>query len=465
MADNWAGQQIPYSQEAEEAALGAALSAPQHAEGILTAAPPGDYFILRNQYMAQAIQRCLDNQQPVDYLLVLNALTEMGKLGEIGGPSYLTQLINAAPASYNGVAYAKLVGLQATRRRVLAAGDEWKAWALNQEKSVEEVLGYAEKTLNDLAETTPLERVFPIRQAANQVLDNMEARMAAREAGQSLLAGLPTGFMGLNILLNGFRRKKLIVVGGRPGMGKSALLLFFAMQVATLPPKPDDTPHRVYLWSGEMDEEEIAERILAGRSGVDADKIINGSVNANDFSRVLNAAGGLSELVFHIDTTLRMTPRKLRRNIRRWARQVGGLPDMVFIDYEQLMYADDPAANKDTVEKLRNISRGLKELARELDCPIMPAAQLNRGVESRDDKRPMLSDFEGSGALEQDADIVLFPFFEAYYGDVNIKAGKLELICPKHRGGKTGTVDLWADFNRMSYVEEGFSAALDRMKV
>lgn len=458
MANNWGGQPIPHNQEAEEAALGAALVNAAYAEEILTIAPPEKYFILRCKYVAQAIKRCLENSQPVDYLTVLNALTELGKLAEIGGPAYLTQLINSTPNSSSGKAYAGIVSRLSTRRDLLAAADQQKALALDEEKTIEQVIAAVEQNLNTIAESTSLDNVYEMREIMHLVLDNMETRIAEKHAGGNGLIGLPTGIGSLDELLSGFRPSKLYLVGGRAGMGKTSLLIFFGAVTANLPPKPDGSPHVVYFWSGEMDADEIGERALASQAGVDSNKILEGSLNAAETKAVWDAGGALGNKRLVVDTTVYMTPKRLRANIRKWQRANGLKVDMVIVDYAQLMHGDGKFGN--STEELTSISRALKELPRQLKIPLLAAVQVNRGTELRDDKRPQLSDLKGSGGFEQDADVVLFPFFEEYYANKEAASGYMEIIVAKQRGGRKGKVDVWADFARNHYNEDVMGAGI-----
>lgn len=444
---------VPYSQEAEEAAIGAALVNGPRADAILALAPPEDYFILRLRYVAEAIKSLLDQKLAVDYLTVIDALKKANRLAEVGGPAYLTTLINNTPDSMNGLTYAELVNRAAIRRRGLQANDQWKTALLDQDKALEDVIAIGEKAVQDVVHTVPVSELFSMQQVMSSVWDRLEDQTKIKAAGGNGLAGLSSGLSSLDMITNGWQPEQFILIGGRPGMGKTAMMAYFATQVAKQLPKPGNRPFRVYFWSGEMSLQQLGRRFLSAETSIQGSQILTANLSPAENRTLLDGFGRVGKLEIYVDMTVRLTPLKLRRNIKR-AQRLFGAFDLVVVDYCQLMRADGKVSGQE--EELTQISRGLKEIAREFGPPVMSGAQLNRGVEVRDDKRPQLADLRGSGSLEQDADVVIFPFFESYYTDRNIKAGFMEIDVAKNRDGMTGTVkEVYCNFGLMQF-DEGY---------
>lgn len=427
--NGWESQQIPYSQEAEEATIGAVLVNPVAYFGVASFLQPDDFFILRHKYIWQALTRLVDRSEPIDYLTLTQELRDMDKLAEIGGPAYLTQLINSTPTSVHAEIYGRLVERAATRRRLMSASDEIKALALNEELTIEQVINESESKLFDVTERQLTRELIPMREAISTYFDRIEHLMVNKDEA----LGLPSGFKDLDKLLGGLQKSDLIIFAGRPGMGKTSFMLSAAVNLARL-------GARIAIFSMEMGVEQIVSRLVSMEAAINSQNLRSGQLTQQEYSRFVHAAGNLSNFRIFIDDTPAMSPLQMRTKCLRMAREHG--IDLVVVDYMQLMNAGGVYENN-RVQEISYISRNMKEMARELNVPVMSAAQLSRAVEQRQDKRPVLSDLRESGSIEQDADIVMFLYRDEVYNEATEFPNQADIIIAKHRNGPTGTISLY----------------------
>lgn len=418
----------PFSQEAEEAVLGAVLINPESYLNVATFLTAEDFYILRNAYIWEAFTRIAERNERVDYVTVHDELRAMGRLQEIGGPGYLTQLINNTPTYVHAEIYGRLVERAAIRRKLLAAADEIKALALQEDLPIEKVTTEAEERLFNVTERNIKRDLVPMHEAINEYFDQIEDRMQNPEQ----TSGLPTGFRDLDNLLGGLQRSDLLIFAGRPGMGKTSFLLSVALNAANV-------DARIAIFTMEMGAEQIVQRFVAMETGINMQRLRMGQLTQQEYTRFVQATGRLGQLQVFIDDTPGMTPLQMRTKCRRMLHEHG--LDLVIVDYLQLMNAGGGYENN-RVQEISYISRSLKELARELNVPIFSAAQLSRAVEQRQDKRPQLSDLRESGSLEQDADIVAFLYRDAVYNEATEFPNRADIIVAKHRNGPTGTISV-----------------------
>lgn len=381
----WNTGQVPFSQEAEEATIGAILTNPAAYFGVAAFLRIDDFFILRHRYIWEAMGRLNDRSEPLDYLTVVQELKDMGRLQEVGGPAYLTQLINNTPTSVHAEVYGRLIERAATRRRLMNASDQIKALALNEEITLDQVINESEAKLFEVTERQLSRELIPIRQAIDGYFEHIEQMMQNQEA----TLGVPTGFKDLDKLLGGLQKSDLLIFAGRPGMGKTSFMLSAALNMARL-------GARIAIFSMEMGVEQIVQRLIAMESAINMQNLRTGQISQKEWRRFVEVAGKLGNFNIYIDDSASMNPIQLRTKCLRMQREHG--VDLVVIDYMQLMNAGGVYENN-RVQEISYISRNMKEMARELNVPVLSAAQLSRAVEQRQDKRPQLSDLRESGCL------------------------------------------------------------------
>lgn len=431
----------PFSEEAEAATLGSVLSYPACFEIVANLVGRDDFFLLRNRYVWETFERLHKDHLAIEFVAIRDDLEKRGKLQEIGGAAYLTLLINRTPSSQYADVYAQLVKRSATRRRLLELGDAIKSLAVDMERPVEEIQVEVDRmTMSAQRGVSP--RMVSLHAAISAHYDRTEQAMQ----NPNEIIGIPSPFRGLNEITRGWRRGKLYVFAGRPGMGKSSFLMTEAMYMAKM-----GIP--VALFTQEVAIEEYTDNIIASYTGVPADVIATGKMDANQYSRYVKATGDLSKWPLTIDDTSGLTPSQLRLRCRQ-LRHERGLR-AVFVDYIQLMSGGNEVKYGNRDQEIGYISRSLKELSKELEVPVIAAAQLSRSVEQREDKRPQLSDLRESGNIENDADFVAFMYREDYY----LRPATPPIISPteiaiaKHRGGRTGTFTVGFRGELKTFVE------------
>jgi replicative DNA helicase len=416
-------QSQPYSREAEEAVLGSVLIDPESYFDISEILAPEDFYIVRNQWIFSSFIRLSERRIPIDLLTLSQDLQEHSQFDEIGGQAYLLALVNQTPTSLHAEAYAKIVEHNAIRRRMLNSANEMARLAYDQEKEMDTILDAAEKAVFGLSSRRVKHDLEPIGSVLSEYYDHVD-ELAARDEE---IFGVPTGLTDLDRLLGGMQKSDLLIVAGRPGSGKTGFLLSAAKNAAQKHKK------NVAMFSLEMSNEQLVQRLIAQETGIDTQRLRTGKLQEDEWTVFTHAIDVLGEAHIWLDDTPAITPLSLRTKCRRLHMEHG--LDLVVVDYLQLMGSDSRSENR--VQEVSYISRSLKVLARELNVPVLAAAQLSRAVEQREGKRPVLSDLRESGSLEQDADIVMFIHRADATEKDPAKRNIADLIVAKHRNGPT----------------------------
>lgn len=420
----------PHSVEAEEAVLGSLLIDPDAIFEVGNFLRPDAFYRAQNRWIYEAILDLSDRREPIDLITLTEEMRRREQLEEAGGEGYIIGLINAVPTSINARSYGKLVEAASIRRKMIAAAGTIANLAYDEAEDVNVVIDRAEQTLFSISEERTTRDLVPIKQIARDYLERIEELNARGED----VIGVPTGFVDLDRLLGGLNKSDLLIVAARPGMGKTALQNSIALTAATRYGK------RIAMFNLEMSGEQLVQRMIAAETRIDSQRLRRGDLHDHEWPIFMEAVGRLSETRIFIDDTPSITPLQLRTKCRRLYAEHG--LDLVMIDYLQLMQAERSTNNR--VQEISEISRSLKGLARELDVPVLAAAQLSRAVEQRSEKRPLLSDLRDSGSIEQDADIVMFIYRDEYYNpDTTERPNIAEINIAKHRNGPTGTIDLY----------------------
>jgi replicative DNA helicase len=419
---------LPHNREAEEAVIGAVLINPEVYYDLAQFLQGEDFYIHRHRWIWDAFSRLNEKRTPVDLLTVTEELENAGQLAEIGGPAFLTALINQVPTSLHAESYGRMVEAASIRRRMLNAANQIATLAYDEGETVDTVMGEAEKSVFNISERRLKKDVLPISTVLIEFFD----RIGELAKKPDEIRGVPTGFKDLDIKLTGMQKSDLLIIAGRPGQGKSGFLLSAAKNAALLHKK------HVAIFSLEMSNEQVVQRLLSQETGIDSQRLRNGKLTDDEWPLLTQAIHVLEDTKIFLDDTPAITPLALRTKCRRLHMEYG--LDLIILDYIQLMGGDNRTENR--VQEVSYISRNLKILARELNVPVLAAAQLSRAVEQRTDKRPVLSDLRESGSLEQDADVVLFIYRPDQYEKDTAKQNIAEIIISKHRNGPTGTVEL-----------------------
>ena len=418
---------VPHSREAEEAVVGAVLINPEVYYDIAQFLAADDFYIHRNRWIWEAFIRLHESRTPVDLLTLSEDLDRAGQLAEIGGSAYLTSLINQVPTSINAEAYGRIVEENSIRRRMIQAANQIASLAYKGD-AVDNVMGEAEKAIFGVSERRTKNDLLPIRNVLSSYYDRIDDLSKRPED----FHGVPTGFYDLDKMLNGLQPSDLLIIAGRPGQGKTGFLLSIAKNAGLTHKK------HVAIFSLEMSNEQVVQRLIAQETGIDSQRLRTGKLLENEWSLFTHAIEVFSDTHIYLDDTPAITPMQLRTKCRRLHMEFG--LDLVIVDYLQLMGGDIRTDNR--VQEVSQISRSLKVLARELNVPVLTAAQLSRDVEQRTDKRPVLSDLRESGSLEQDADIVMFIYRPDQYEKDTDKQNIAQIIVAKHRNGPVGDVEL-----------------------
>lgn len=423
------GRVPPHNLDAEESLLGAMLLSRAAIDVASESVSPDDFYKPAHGHIYDAITSLSAQGEPVDPVTVAEELRRHDLLDAIGGSGTLISLQAATPATSSASRYAKIVEEHALLRGLIGVAGEISEIGYGLPDDVTKALDDAETMIFNVAEHRQTDSMSRLHDLLDQTLDSLEALYERGDA----ITGTPTGFTDFDELTAGLQPSALIVVGARPGMGKTSFAMGMAGHAALEAHRP------VLFFSLEMSRVELSQRLLCSEARVDSTKVRNGRLSDDDWRRVSHAIGRLGEANMWIDDNPNVTVMEIRSKARRLQQRVGQL-GMIVVDYIQLMTGRSNAENRQV--EVAEISRGLKILARELECPVVALAQLNRGLEQRADKRPMLSDLRESGSLEQDADVVVFLYRDEKYNADSTERGTAEVLVAKHRSGPTGMVRL-----------------------
>ncbi len=422
----------PANIEAERAVLGALLIDPDAILKVATFLRPQDFYREPHRWIYEALLALHERREPPDILTVQDELERQGHLEEVGGPAYLTELMNSTPTSLYVDHYARIVERTAVLRRLIHAAGQIAELAYEEANDVDDVVDRAEQIIFQISEHRSQRDLRPISTVMRDVVD----RIDFLATHQGTIMGVPTGFTLLDRMLGGLQKSDLIILAGRPGMGKTSLALSIAQNAAKR------HGARVAIFSLEMSAEQLVQRLLSVESAIDSYRLRLGQIHEEEWPILLEAANTLANTRIFIDDTPGATVTEIRTKARRLYAEHG--LDLILIDYMQLMSGGRAVGRgENRQQEISYISRSLKELARELNVPVVAISQLSRAVESRSDKRPMLSDLRESGSIEQDADVVLFVYREDYYDEETDRQNIADIIVAKHRHGSTGTVSLY----------------------
>lgn len=432
------GLRLPqHSIEAESSVLGGLLldnAAWDRVGDLLTEAA---FYRHEHRLIFAAISHLLEQSKPADVITVFERLQSTGRAHEVGGLEYLNQLAQYVPSATNIRRYAEIVREKSIFRKLLSASDDIADMAQNtQGRTVERILDEAEQKIFAIGEEgSRLKQGF---QSLSTLVVNLLDRVQELADNPVDVTGVPTGFEELDRFTSGFQAGDLIILAARPSMGKTSFAINIAEHVALNEQLP------VAVFSMEMPASQLAVRIVGSIGRINQNNLRTGRLSDEEWPRLSEAVDRLREVSLHIDETGGLTPAELRANARRLARTCGGKLGLIVVDYLQLMRGSGSGTSGDNrATELGEISRGLKMLAKELQCPIIALSQLNRSVEQRNDKRPMMSDLRESGAIEQDADIIMFIYRDDYYNKDSKEPNIAEIIIGKQRNGPTGTIKLF----------------------
>jgi len=420
----------PHNLHAEESLLGALLLSRDVVGQVAELQMRVEHFYKpAHQHIYEAIRGLMANGHAVDIVTVSDELRRNGLLDDIGGAQALNELQNATPAISNAHRYAKIVQDTAMLRKLISVAGEITELAYMEPDDVTQALDEAETKVFEVAEDRVVDSTRPLSELLPEAMDELQATY---ERGDSI-TGVPTGYNDLDELLSGLQPSTLNIIGARPAMGKTALGLGIALNVAKTTHKP------VLVFSLEMGHAELTQRILSSEAEVESQKLRTGRLQEPDWSKIGRAINRIEGIPLYLDDNPRVTVMEIRAKARRLKARSGGI-GLIMIDYLQLMSGGANAENRQL--EVSEISRGLKILARELQTPIIALSQLSRTLESRADKRPMLADLRESGSLEQDADVVMFLYRDEVYNRDSPDKASAELIVAKHRSGPTGVARL-----------------------
>lgn len=418
----------PQNIEAERSVLGSLLI---DRDAVIKIAPflqAEDFYLETHGRIYAAILDLHERREPPDFVTLCDELERRGQLEFVGGASYLTSLINSVPTSIHVEYYAHIVERTAILRRLIEAAGKIAALAYEEAEDVDVVVDRAEQILFDVSQRRLSRGLTPIKQILTEYYDRLEYL----HQHQGEMVGLPTGFIDLDRLLGGLQRSDLIIVAGRPGMGKSSLGMSIAHNAAL------KYKAVIAFFSLEMSAEQLVQRLIAGETGISSQRLRAGDIRDIEWDKLAKAGGRLADTMIFIDDTPSPSPMEIRTKARRLAAEYG--LDLVIVDYLQLMRGGVRSENR--VQEISYISRALKSLARELNVPVIAMSQLSRAVETRQDKRPILSDLRESGSIEQDADVVIFIHREEMYDKDTERKNIADILVSKHRNGPTGQVSL-----------------------
>ena len=423
----------PHDLDAERAVIGAMLVSETAVSVVAESLAAEDFYSETHRVLYRAMMRLYSKGDPIDQLTLLDELRGMGELDRIGGRPYIFQLVESVPTASNAARYAEIVRGKALLRAVIDAGSRISEDAFREPEDVNEALDSAEQLIYSVSNRTLQDRLSPVSELAPGALEIIQRLYEAE--GQ--VTGVETGFEDLDRLTTGFHKSDLVVLAARPAMGKTAMALNAIWHAAGVQGLP------VAIFSLEMSKEQLVQRLISQTTRIATQELRSGNVKAEDWPKLVRGVNEVSRAPIWIDDTAGVGLMEMRAKVRRLASRLnaqGETPlSLVVVDYLQLMVGN---ARDNRQQEIAEISRGLKVLARDLDVPVLAIAQLSRAVEQRHDKRPLLSDLRDSGAIEQDADMVMFLYRDEYYNPDSDDKGIAEVIVGKHRNGPTGKIQL-----------------------
>lgn len=436
----------PQNLEAESSVLGGILLENEAINRVLEVLTTDDFYRESHRKIFRAMIELYDRSEPVDLITLSDILKAKGDLEAVGGSAYLASLANAIPTSANIHHYARIVREKAIRRYLISAATMIATRGFEDQENVDEFLDEAEKVIFDISEKRVRTSFVMVGEMIRDSIKMVERLYERKE----LVTGVPSGYKDLDRLTAGFQPSDLIVVAGRPSMGKTALCLNIATHAAF-------GGTGVALFSLEMAKEQLVLRMLCSEARIDHSRVRSGYLADREFPALVMAAGKLAEIPIYIDDTPAISVLELRAKARRLVRDREKKIGLIIVDYLQLMRGARTASNRE--QEISDISRSMKALAKELSVPVIAISQLNRRVEDRGDKRPMMADLRESGAIEQDADLIAFVFREVVYNENVDDPNVAEIIVSKQRNGPTGTVRLtffkeFTRFENYTGVEE-----------
>jgi replicative DNA helicase len=425
----------PHDLDAERAVIGAMLVSETAVAVVAERLAAEDFYSEVHRIIYGAMMRLYSRGEPIDQLTLTNELRSVNEFERIGGRPYVFQIVESVPTAANAGRYADIVRGKALLRAIIDVGSRITEDAFREPENVSEALDSAEQLVYGVSNRTLREHLAPVSELAPGALEMIQ-RLYEQEGE---VTGVETGFEDLDRLTTGFHKSDLIILAARPAMGKTALSLNAIWHAAGEKKMP------VAIFSLEMSKEQLVQRLISQTTRIPAQALRSGNVKAEDWPKLVRGVAEVSRAPIWIDDTAGVTLMEIRAKVRRLASQLnvaGGLPlSLVVVDYLQLMVGQGSRA-ENRQQEIAEISRGLKVLARDLDVPVLAIAQLSRAVEARHDKRPLLSDLRDSGAIEQDADMVMFLYRDEYYNPESDDKGIAEIIVGKHRNGPTGKVQL-----------------------
>jgi len=442
----------PQNLEAENGVLGSILLDKDAIIKVADILHSEDFYEEKNKTVYLAMLELYEKNSPIDLLTVSNLLDEQKKLDYVGGSSYLAGLVNSVPTAAHVMHYASIVRRKGTLRRLISAANEITNLGYKEENDIESVLDQAEQKLFNVSQKFLKQNFIPLTDVLHETFE----RLDDLHKNKGMLRGISTGFIDLDKHLGGLQKSDLVILAARPSMGKTSLALDIARNVAV------NKKMAVGLFSLEMSKDQLVDRLLSSEAEVDLWLLRSGNLSDegenNDFARIGEAMGRLSEAPIYIDDTAGASIMEIRTKARRLQAEhdVG----LIVIDYLQLMQGSN---SENRVQEVSEISRSLKSMARELNVPVLALSQLNRAVETRPDKHPLLADLRESGSIEQDADVVMFIYRdEMYKGNESQRPNIAEIQIAKHRNGPTGRVELFFDSKKTSFrnLDKTFSQSL-----
>lgn len=435
----------PQNIEAEIATLGSMLMGEDAISKAIEFLDESCFYKETHKKIFTSIVNLYNKNNAVDLVTLIEELKKIGNLDDVGGPSYITALVNSVPTSANIIHYARIVKQKAILRHLINTSTQIVQESYEPDCDVDELLDRAERLIFEIASRKVDSNIVHIKDIIKDSIEKIDILYQRKES----ITGLATGFYEFDVMTAGLQESDLIVIAGRPSMGKSALAACIAENVGIIQKIP------LVFFSLEMSKEQLTQRMLCSHAKVNAHKVRTGFLSQSDWPRLTNAAGKLSEAPIFIDDTPALSILELRAKARRFKSQHG--IRLIIVDYLQLMKGMQRAENRQ--QEISEISRSLKALARELNVPLIAISQLSRAVEQRSDRRPQLSDLRESGAIEQDADVVALLLREEYYGETEENRGTAEVNVAKQRNGPVGTMKLafiaeYARFENLSKERE-----------